>query len=135
MMNYLREFGITFAIFFVIDMLWIGIVAKDLYKKHLGYLLSQTPNWLAAIAFYLLFIVGIIFFVINPAIEKRSWQYALFVGIFFGFITYATYDLTNLATIKDWPLTITVIDLIWGSILSGSVSLIAYSILTKMKWF
>lgn len=134
-MNYLREFGITFAIFFVIDMLWIGIVAKDLYKKHLGYLLSQTPNWLAAIAFYLLFIVGIIFFVINPAIEKRSWQYALFVGIFFGFITYATYDLTNLATIKDWPLTITVIDLIWGSILSGSVSLIAYSILTKMKWF
>ncbi|MGH4117392.1 DUF2177 family protein [Clostridium sp.] len=88
----------------------------------------------AALSFYLLYIIGIVFFVINPAIEKKSWKYALFAGMFFGFITYATYDLTNLATLKDWPFKITIIDLIWGSTLCGSVSLITYNILTKMKW-
>ena len=133
-MNYLREYGITFIIFFAVDLLWLGIFAKNFYNKHLGYILSPSPNWFAAIAFYLLYIVGIIFFVINPAIEKGSLSYALFAGMFFGFITYATYDLTNLATIKDWPLLITVIDLIWGIFLGGLVSLIVYSILTKMNW-
>jgi uncharacterized membrane protein len=129
--NYIKEYGIAFIAFFTIDLLWLTIVAKDLYNKHLGFLMSSSPNWFAAIAFYLLYIIGIVFFVINPAIEKRSWMYALFAGMFFGFITYATYDLTNLATIKNWPSIITVIDLIWGTLLCGSVSLITYFIFIR----
>lgn len=133
-MNYLREYGVAFITFFALDLLWLVIIAKNLYKKYIGFIMSSSPNWTAALGFYLLYIIGIIFFVINPAIEKRSWKYALFAGMFFGFITYATYDLTNLATLKDWPLTITIIDLIWGTTLCGSVSWITYTILTKMKW-
>jgi len=133
-MNYLKEYAVTFITFFVIDLFWLGIVAKDLYKKYIGFIMSPSPNWTAAVGFYLLYIVGIIFFVISPAIEKRSWQYALFAGMFFGFITYATYDLTNLATLKDWPITITIIHLIWGTTLCGSVSWISYTVLTMMKW-
>jgi uncharacterized membrane protein len=132
-MVYLKQYIIAFIVFFIIDLFWLGIVAKNLYREHLGFLLSPSPNWLAAMAFYLLYIVGIIFFVVNPAIEKGSWRYALFAGIFFGFITYATYDLTNLATIKNWPLKITIIDLIWGSSLGGSVSWITYSIFNIRK--
>jgi uncharacterized membrane protein len=117
------------AVFFTIDMIWLALVAKDVYRREIGFMMSNKPNWLAAIVFYLIFIAGIVFFVINPAIEKDSWTYALFVGLFFGFITYATYDLTNLATLKDWPIKITIIDLIWGSCLGGSVSLITYFIM------
>lgn len=132
-MKFLKEYLIAFVVFFTIDLIWLGVVAKKLYRDHLGFLLSPNPNWAAAIAFYLLFIIGIIFFVINPALEKESLRYALFAGLFFGFITYATYDLTNLATIANWPLKITIIDLIWGSTLCGLVSVITYTILTKIK--
>jgi uncharacterized membrane protein len=132
-MNYLKEYGVVFITFFTIDLLWLGIFAKNLYKKYLGYILSPNTNWLAAISFYLLYIAGIVFFVISPAMEKKSWKYALFAGMFFGFITYATYDLTNLATLKDWPIKITIIDLIWGSTLGGAVSWITYNVLTRLK--
>lgn len=133
-MIYCREYLITFIIFFTIDILWLAIVAKKIYKKHLGYIMSSKPKFGAALAFYLLYIIGLVFFVINPAIEKNSLSYAIFSGIFFGFITYATYDLTNLATIKDWPIKITVIDLIWGSALCGLVSWISYSLLNIINW-
>jgi uncharacterized membrane protein len=90
-------------------------------------------NWTAAIVFYLLFIVGLVVFVIAPALEKKSWLAALCMGAFFGLVTYATYDLTNLATIKNWPLLVTVIDLTWGMALSGSVSTIVYFLALKLK--
>jgi len=133
-MIYCIEYLITFIIFFTIDILWLGIVAKKIYKKYLGFIMTSKPNLVAALAFYLLYIIGLVVFVINPAIEKSSESYALFAGLFFGFITYATYDLTNLATLKDWPIKITVIDLIWGSTLCGSVSWIAYRLLIIMNW-
>ncbi len=88
-------------------------------------------NWIAAAIFYLIFILGIVFFVIHPALEKGSWTYALFAGLLFGFITYATYDLTNLATIKNWSLKITIIDLIWGTSLGGLVSIITFFFLKR----
>lgn len=81
----------------------------------------------------MIFITGVVFFVINPAMEKDSWTYALFVGMFFGFIIYATYDLTNLATIKDWPLKFIIIDLIWGTSLGGEVSIITFFILKRLN--
>jgi uncharacterized membrane protein len=89
-------------------------------------------GWFAAIAFYLLFIAGLVVFVVSPAIEKHSWTHALLFGSLFGLITYATYDLTNLATMKDWPVLVTVVDLLWGMVLSASVSVLTYLVSTKI---
>jgi uncharacterized membrane protein len=89
-------------------------------------------NWFAAIIFYLLFIAGLVIFVISPAVLKHSWIHAILFGALFGLITYATYDLTNLATLKDWPLLVTVVDLIWGTVLASSISLITYFIANKI---
>jgi uncharacterized membrane protein len=83
-------------------------------------------NWPAAIIFYLVFLVGLVIFAVYPAVEKGQWQYALFYGALFGFFTYATYDLTNLATLRDWPLSVTIVDMIWGTVLGMSVSVITY---------
>lgn len=128
MWEYLKIYGVALIIFFAIDMLWLGVIAKNLYDRFIGELLGDV-KWLPAIIFYLLFIVGLTFFVIEPAIAKESLTHALFAGMFFGFITYATYDLTNLATLEGWSLEITIIDLVWGSVLGGSVSLFTYLIL------
>ena len=134
-MIYLKEYIVAVVVFFLIDMLWLGVIAKDLYAKELGNLLTSNINWIAAIIFYLLFVVGIVFFVIHPAIEKNSLNYAIVAGLLFGFMTYATYDLTNLATLKDWPLKIVFIDIAWGSFLSASVSVVTYYVLNVLKWF
>ncbi len=122
---------LTAVVFFAIDMVWLGFIAKDLYRKYLSNFLSDKVNWTAAIIFYLLFIVGIFYFSILPAIEKNSLLKALISGALFGFFTYATYDLTNLATLKDWPLRIVFIDIIWGAILTGLVSTAGFFI---AKW-
>ncbi len=112
-------------------MIWLGFVAKNFYAKHIGFLLKADVNWIAAIMFYLLFILGVVIFVITPAIDKRSWVNALMYGALFGLVTYATYDLTNLATVKNWPLIVTIVDLAWGTILSASVSIITYLVVVK----
>jgi uncharacterized membrane protein len=113
---------LTFIVFFIIDMAWLGFIAKDLYKKYLGDLLSEQVNWVAAIIFYVLFIVGVFIFAILPSVEKNSLSSAVTLGALFGFFTYATYDLTNLATLKGWPKNIVIIDIIWGSVLTAIVS-------------
>lgn len=129
---FLKLYLIALPSFLIIDIIWLTLVAKNFYSTQIGHLMSKNPNLLAAIIFYLIFIAGLIFFVINPALDKRVWTHALLAGAFFGLVTYATYDLTNLATLKDWPLIITVIDLIWGMILSASVSVITYLIAIKL---
>jgi uncharacterized membrane protein len=129
--NLIKIYLITLPVFFAIDMIWLGFIAKNFYREHLGQLLTPNVNWTAAIIFYLLFISGLVVFVISPAIEKQSWVYALAFGAFFGLITYATYDLTNLATLKDWSLTVTLVDLLWGMFLSASVSTISFFIAAK----
>jgi uncharacterized membrane protein len=115
-------------IFFIIDLTWLGVIAKDLYQKHMGHLMRPMPNWPVAILFYLLFIIGLVIFVISPAIRNNSWSYALLYGALFGFFTYMTFDLTSLAVLKDWPWKIVIIDIIWGIVLSSSVSIITYFI-------
>jgi uncharacterized membrane protein len=113
----------TLAVFFVIDMVWLGFVAKDFYRKHLGSMLSPKVNWAAALLFYLVFIAGLLVFVIRPALAQGEPLKALLLGGLFGLISYATYDLSNLATLKDWPVLVTVVDLAWGTTLGGLVSL------------
>lgn len=122
---------LTTVVFFAIDILWLGLIAKGLYNKILGHLLADQVNWTAAIVFYLLFIVGIFVFAILPAVDKDSFRYALIYGALFGFFTYATYDLTNLATLKGWPVKIVFIDILWGMVLTASVSISGFYI---MKW-
>lgn len=112
-------------------MVWLGLIANNFYKKHIGFLMADEVNWIAALIFYLLFIAGLVVFVISPALQKNSLLTALLLGALFGLITYATYDLTNLATIKNWPLLVTVIDLLWGMTLSASVSIVTFLIAKK----
>ncbi|MGD0343271.1 MAG: DUF2177 family protein [Bacteroidales bacterium] len=127
----LKLFLIALPIFFIIDMAWLVLVAKKFYQAQIGFLMKPDINWIAAIIFYLLFIAGLVTFVISPAVEKHSWVHAIIFGGLFGLITYATYDLTNLATLKDWPLLVTVVDLIWGTVLAASISGITYFIAVK----
>ncbi len=122
---------LTALVFFAIDLLWLGVIAKGLYNKYLSGLLAEQVNWTAAIVFYILFIIGIFIFAILPAVEKNDWVKAVILGGLFGFFTYATYDLTNLATLKNWPLTIVFIDIIWGVVLTTSVSTSGFFI---VKW-
>lgn len=133
MINVIRMYLVALTVFFAVDIVWLAIVAKDLYREELGFIMSAKPNWIVAIIFYLIFITGLVFFVINPAVEKGSWPSALLVGMFFGFITYATYDLTNLATLEDWPMRITIIDLVWGTSLGGIVSTATFFILNLIN--
>jgi uncharacterized membrane protein len=128
----LLAYLLTAVVFFAIDLTWLGFLAKDLYRKYLGGFLSDQVNWTAAFIFYALFIVGIFIFAILPAAEKNSLTHAAIYGALFGFFTYATYDLTNLATLKNWPLTIVFIDIIWGSILTGTVAAAGYWIVKKL---
>lgn len=132
MVEFLKIYGVAFVAFISIDLIWLGFIASSLYKKHLGFIMRSDPNWIAAIIFYLLYLAGVVFFVIQPALEKESWKYALFAGMFFGLITYATYDLTNLATLRDWPVVITVIDLAWGTVLGGSVAVITWWVISRI---
>ncbi|MDQ5976424.1 MAG: hypothetical protein QG664_337 [Patescibacteria group bacterium] len=129
---FIKLYAIALPVFFAIDMVWLGLVAKDFYRGQIGSLMKSDINWTAAIIFYLLFIVGLVVFVITPAVEKGSWTYALVFGAFFGLITYATYDLTNLATLKDWPILVTLVDLAWGAVLAASVSVVTYLIAGKI---
>ena len=125
------SYFLTTLVFFAIDMVWLGFIAKGLYRKYLSGFLSDTVNWTAAIIFYLIFIVGIFFFAILPAHENNSLSKAIINGALFGLFTYATYDLTNLATMKNWPLTIVFVDIAWGMLLTALVSTASFFI---AKW-
>lgn len=124
---------IALPVFFAIDMVWLGLVARNFYRGQIGALLKTDFNWVAGVSFYLLFIAGLVFFVIEPAVKSGNWTSALVVGALFGLMTYATYDLTNLATLKDWTLTITFVDMAWGMVLAASVSTVTYFIATKLN--
>ncbi len=125
---YLKLYLLTVQVFLAIDMVWLGFVSRDLYQQQLGYILSPTVNWPAAITFYLLFVVGIIYFAVAPALAQGAWWRAAQNGVLFGLFTYVTYDLTNLATLPNWPLTIVLVDTLWGMALCGSVATLSYLI-------
>lgn len=129
---FIKLYAIALPVFFAIDMVWLGVVAKNFYRAQIGTLMKSDVNWTAAIIFYLIFIAGLITFVIAPAIEKGSWTHALLFGALFGFVCYATYDLTNLAVAKDWPLLVTIVDLAWGAVLASSVSVVTFFLASKI---
>lgn len=129
---FIKLYAIALPVFIVIDAIWLGFVAKNFYRDQIGILMKSEINWAAAVVFYLLFVVGLVLFVVAPAIEKKSWMHALLFGALFGLITYATYDLSNLATLKDWPILVTIVDLAWGATLAASVATATYFIARRV---
>lgn len=127
----IKQFFVVLTSFLIIDGLWLTVIAKDFYAKNLGFLMTKTPNLAAAGIFYLIYVFTMVVLIISPAVQRGSLQSAIFTGALFGLCAYATYDLTNLATIKDWPVLVTVVDLIWGTFLSGAVAGISYWIIIK----
>jgi uncharacterized membrane protein len=127
MAYYTKLYAITLVAFLAIDLFWLGVIAKSMYQKYLGYLMAPEINWWAAFLFYFLFILGLLVFVVEPGLKENSLIETIWRAALFGLITYATYDLTNHATVKDWPAIITVVDLIWGMVLSVIVSSISYA--------
>jgi uncharacterized membrane protein len=122
-------YGMSVPIFFIVDMVWLGLVARGFYQSKLGHLLGEV-NWVAAIVFYLVFLLGLTFFATLPAVTASRASHAVLYGALFGFFTYATYDLTNLATLKGWPLSVTVVDMVWGTILGATVAGLVYWVYT-----
>lgn len=132
-MEFLKLFGLSFASLIALDALWLTKISPKLYKEQIGHLMAEKPNLAAAGIFYVVYIIGVVIFVVQPAVEQKSVMYALTRGALFGFVAYATFDLTSLAVLKDWPLKITIIDLIWGSTLTAGVSVIATAIALKFN--
>ena len=129
---YLKLYALTIPVFFVIDLIWLGLVAKNFYRSNLKLIISPEVNWLAAVVFYLIYISGILFFAVRPAIDSNSLGTAAALGALFGFFTYATYDLTNMATIKEWPLKIAVVDILWGTCLCVFVASLSFIISKRL---
>ncbi len=118
----------TAAAFFALDLLWLGIVARDFYRSALGSLLLERPNMVAAAVFYSMYVVGIVIFAVAPAMAAESWVKAAALGALFGFFAYATYDMTNFVTLKNWPLSVVLVDITWGTILTGTSAAIGYAV-------
>ena len=132
MKNTVAEYLITLFYFLAIDFTWLSIMSKKVYAPQIGHLMAEKPQLLPAFIFYLLFVVGLLVFVILPSISQNfSIGKTLLYAALFGLVTYATYDLTNLATLKNWSIVVTIIDMIWGATLSALVTLL--SILTFRK--
>jgi uncharacterized membrane protein len=122
---------ISVPIFFVVDLLWLGVIAKSFYRSRLGHLMGDI-NWPAAIIFYLIFLIGLTYFATYPAVLQGILGSAFMLGALYGFFTYATYDLTNLATLRDWPIVVVVVDIVWGTILGSVVSGITFLSFTSV---
>jgi uncharacterized membrane protein len=118
----------TLAVFFVIDLIWLLLMNSRFYKIQLAGLMSNKVNWLPAILFYLFFVVGVLLLVVLPAVDRDSWIRAMLLGGLLGMIAYSTYDLSNLATIKNWPTVVTIVDIVWGTVLSAIVATISFYI-------
>ena len=112
-------YGSMSLFFLVVDLLWLGVIAKDFYQRQLSHFMADQVYWPAALMFYLIYIAGILVFAVLPAHAVQDLPRALLLGVLLGFFAYATYDLTNWATLKNWPPAMVVVDLIWGTFLTG----------------
>jgi uncharacterized membrane protein len=129
---FLKLYGVAVVAFLVIDMVWLGVIARSFYRAQIGHLMRDNVNWAAAFAFYLVFVSGIVVLVGWPAIQRQSLSHALALGALFGLVTYAAYDLTNLATLESFPLEVALVDLVWGMVLCATVSGITYLVSARL---
>ena len=126
MLKYVLAYGATAIAFCALDFAWLTVVAPKFYQAQVGALLLEKPNLLPAVAFYLLYVAGLVIFCVSPALETASWTRALVMGALFGLVAYATYDLSNLATLKGWTASLSVVDMCWGAVASAGASTCGY---------
>jgi uncharacterized membrane protein len=119
--RWLAVYSLTLGVLLALDAVWLGAVARGVYARELGHLMAPSVRWGAAAAFYLLYVAGVLVLVVAPARDAGVLA-AAGRGALFGLVAYATYDLTNLATLAGWPLAVTVIDLAWGAVLTAAVA-------------
>lgn len=127
MSRWIAAFLVGIVVFCAGDFVWLGFVARDFYASRLGALLLPEPNFAAAIVFYPLYIVGLLVFSVRPALAAGSWRIALLSAVLFGLVAYATYDLSNLATLKGWSIAVTLVDIAWGVVVSSVAALAGYA--------
>lgn len=132
-MQYVLAYIFTAIVFFAIDMLWLGKIAKSFYFSNLGHLLAKSMNFTYVGIFYVFYIAGIVFFATRPAMQDGQISTALLYGALFGFFCYGTYEFTNLATLKDWPVKVLIVDIIWGTVLTGSSAAIGFYLMQKLS--
>ena len=130
--TFFKLYAVALPTFLVIDLIWLGVVARSFYQGQMGHLMRAQVNWAAAIAFYLLFVAGIVALAVWPALERESFALALALGALLGLVTYAAYDLTNLATLNGFPIIVALVDLCWGTVLCATVSAITYRLALRL---
>ena len=130
--GFLKLYAVAVVIFLAIDLIWLGVVARSFYQTQMGHLMRPTVNWAAAFAFYLVFVLGIMVLSVIPAIDRESLTHAIFLGGLLGLVTYAAYDLTNLATLDGFPLKVALVDLVWGTVLCATVSAMTFLASTRL---
>ncbi|MEK7511291.1 MAG: DUF2177 family protein [Patescibacteria group bacterium] len=132
MKNVLKLAALIIPTLLILDLIWIGVVAQGIYQDQIGYLLSPTVVWWAAILFYIIYSLVLAYLVVLPAIRNNNFKQALYNGLLFGLAAFATYDLTNLATTRDWPIAIAFIDMAYGTIVAGATSATAFVLGKKL---
>lgn len=131
MTKFLPAYIATIIFMFIIDLIWLSQLAQPLYQSGIGHLMAAEPRLGFAALFYLVFVFGLFWFAVKPNIAKKGVKSAFIAGALFGFFIYASYDLTNLALLKDWPLTLSIIDMTWGTSLSGTCAAFGKFMLDK----
>lgn len=130
-MRILGVYLVSLAAFLALDALWLGAVARGFYKRELGHLLAPDVRWAAAGIFYMLYVAGVLVLVVFPHLYAPPWRTVL-LGAVFGLCAYAAYDLTNLATLARWPVAMTVVDMVWGTVLTGVTAAVGRQ---AARWF
>lgn len=133
MKSFLISYATAFVSMLAIDAVWLSVMAKRFYTPYIGHLLADAPRFVPAGIFYVLYILGVVFFVISPALTSGASLLKVFLsGALLGLFAYATYDLTNQATLKSWPAIVTLVDLAWGALLTGTIAVLAV-VVTRMS--
>lgn len=130
----IKRYLLMLGIFLVVDSVWLGVIAPKFYKSQIGHLMSEKVNWMAALIFYLIYIITLLIFVVNPSVDKNSILQAAMLGALLGLAMYATYDLTNHATLKLWPTLVTVVDIVWGTAITTVTSVLSTWAILHLKW-
>ena len=133
MLKYLSAYIATIIFMFIVDLIWLSQLAQPLYQAGIGHLMAAQPKLGFAALFYLVFVFGLLWFALRPNIAAKGVKSTFIAGAVFGFFVYASYDLTNLALLKDWPLKLSLIDMTWGTLLSGSCAAVAKFIFSKFN--
>lgn len=132
-MTFLTSYVAGLIAFLLIDFVWLKYIALSFYRSNIGHLMADKPNLTVAGLFYLFYVVGVVILAVNPALEKQSWTIALLYGGLLGLVAYGTYDITNLATLKNFPPIVAIVDMIWGTVLTASVATISYFITVALR--